>query len=116
MAVAADVPGKFDLVLNGEGYVCADMEEVKAQFGYTPTFVARTNVQGDYGDNTQDFWMTFTQRDWSLGEQQKFYRQDEPRSPRYWRGSNVGGRTAGQVPRRPKTTSPGFGASVFACR
>jgi hypothetical protein len=56
----------------------------------TPTFVTRQNTQGDYGDNFQDFWLTATQRDWSLGEQQRYFRQgNDDAIRRYWVGSNV---------------------------
>lgn len=101
MAAAADVPNKFDVVINGQGYMAADMEGVKAQFGFSPTFVQRQNVQGDFGDNQQDFWLTATQRDWSLGQRQKFFRQsDEDGSRRYWRGQRVDVRTPGEVSTR----------------
>lgn len=85
MPVAGDVPGTYDVVINAEGYLFVDDEEVKAQYGYTPTFVPRTNTQGDYGDNQQDFWLSVGQKDWVLGEQQRFYRNDEDRSRRYWK-------------------------------
>ena len=45
------------------------------KYAYSPTFVERANVQGDYGDNQQDFFMTFSQKDWSLGEQQRYFRR-----------------------------------------
>lgn len=43
-----------------------------ATYGHSPTFVERSNVSGDYGDNQQAFWLVASQRDWSLGEQQPF--------------------------------------------
>jgi hypothetical protein len=87
VAVAADVPNKFDVVINGEGYMFAEPEDVKATYGYTPTFAQRLSLQGDYGDNQQDFWLTWTQRDWSLGEGQKYFRADDDRARRYWLGN-----------------------------
>jgi hypothetical protein len=115
MAVAGDVPNKFDVVINSEGYRFADTEARRAVYALSPTFVPRTNVDGDYGDNKQDFWLTFTQRDWSLGEQQKFYRQSENQSRRYWRGTNVDVQTAGQVTLRKAVATATFAAAVRAC-
>lgn len=84
-------------MINGEGYMTADLTDVKAQFGFSPTFVQRQNVQGDYGDNQQDFWLTWTQRDWSLGEDQKYYRQDDERARRYYSGKALDVRVPGFV-------------------
>jgi len=67
----------------------ADPQDIKAEFGFTPTFVTRQNTQGDYGDNQQDFFMTFTQRDWSLGEQQRYQGRDDDGKRRYWTGGAV---------------------------
>lgn len=116
MASASDVPRKFDVVIDGTGFMCADLEEVKAQYGFTPTFVARSNTQGDYGDNFQDFWMTETQRDWTRGEQQRFYRprQSDESASRYWVGEAVDRATPGQVSMRKSVASLSFSASVIA--
>jgi hypothetical protein len=113
MAVAADVPNRYDVVINGKGYMFTDVEEVKAQYGYTPPFVQRLNTQGDYGDNFQDFWLTATQRDWSLGEQQRHFRSnDEEKARRYWRGTSVDVSIPGQVSMRKATLSPSFAANL----
>lgn len=101
MAAASDVPGKYDVVINGEGYMLADIQTIKAEYGYTPTFIQRQNVQGDFGDNQQEFWLTGTQRDWSLGEGQKFFRNTEQGLARFWAGSKVDIREPGQVSMRP---------------
>ena len=115
MATASEVPGRFDVVIAGEGYVCADLEEIKAQYGFTPTFVQRSAVQGDYGDTAQDFWLTTTQRDWSQGEQQKFYRQSEQKASKYWRGTNVNVNREGAVTIRPAVSAITSAAAITAC-
>jgi hypothetical protein len=106
---AADVPGRIDLLLNGEGYMFAEPEDVEASFGLTPTFVQRSNTDGDYGDNFQDFWLTYTQRDWSLGDGQRYYNsRDESSVRRYFTGNLVDVSKPGQVnlDRRVVTTTP----------
>ena len=121
MATAADVPTKFDVLLNGQGYVFDDAidptsiysSRQRAQFGFTPVFVTRQNVQGDYGDNQQDFWLTFTQRDWSLGEQQRYFRQGDADSVRrYWQGAAVDVTKQGQVLMREASPSLTFTGAV----
>lgn len=88
---AADVPGRIDLLLNGDGYMFAEPQETRAQLGITATFVPRSNTQGDYGDNQQDFFFKTSQNDWSLGSGQKYYRRDEDRRRRFWlsEGMNI---------------------------
>lgn len=93
---SADVGTLFDVVISGWGYRFLDSLEShpfgthRATYGYTPRFLPRTNIQGDYGDNFQDFWVTLTQRDWSLGEQQRNFRaSDEESARRFYRGSKV---------------------------
>jgi hypothetical protein len=111
---ASDVPSKYDVIINGVGYLLADVEDVKAQYGYTPTFVPRSNTQGDFGDNFQDFWLTETQRDWTGGEQQRFYRPrlQEASASRYWDGTFVDRSVPGQVSMRKVTSSLSFAASI----
>ena len=72
MASASDVPGRYDIVLDGHGYVLLDaltpnipFRTHRAIYTFSPTFLERTNVTGAYGDNQQDFWMTVSQKDWS---------------------------------------------------
>ncbi len=114
MANAADVPTRFDVVIDGQGYVFADDQDVKAELGVTPTFVTRQNVQGDYGDNQQDFWLTETQRDWSLGEQQRYFRQDDDDAKRrYWQGTSIEIAKPGEVRLASLTAqTSAFGAAV----
>src|SRR5439155_8404445 len=99
----SDVGKAIDVLIDGQGYLFADPQDVKAEFGISPPFVSRTNTQGDYGDNQQDFWMTATQRDWSEGEQQRYFRQSDGDSQRrYWVGSGVDvSSIPGQVSMRP---------------
>lgn len=110
MASASDVPSKFDIVIGGEGYLSADVEQVEAEYGFTPTFLPRQNFSRVYGDNFYDFWVSIAQTDWSLGEQQKFFRvEDEESRRRYWAGENVDVSTPGEV-RMHGAGSVGFGS------
>jgi hypothetical protein len=120
VATASQVPERFDCVIDGQGYLLAPSDAglppsvfgVKPEFSYSPTFVQRQNVSGDYGDNQQDFWLTASQRDWSLGEQQRNFRSNDPDSVRrYWKstGLNVT-RTPGQAFLPPDTVA--FSATV----
>lgn len=115
MAVAADVPDKYDLVLNGEGYILDRTADPNAIHQYTPTFVDRQNVSGSYGDNQQEFWMVLSQNDWSGGEQQKYIRVNDGESRRrYWAGSAVDILTDGQVALARNTTSLSVSGTVVA--
>ena len=123
-ATAADVPGKFDCVINGFGYVFADSVEPslpfrshRAIYDFTPPFIERQNVSAGYGDNTQDFFLTASQNDWSLGEQQRFFRSaDKDRIRRYWAGSNIDPASVpGQVSLRAAVGTLTFGGAVRAC-
>src|SRR4051794_2157658 len=105
MASASDVPGKFDLVIaisggNTTGFMFDDATEggKKAAYGYSPTFVERQNVQGNYGDDQQSFWLTASQNDWSAGEDQKLFRSNDGDSEKkYWQGTAADIRIEGQV-------------------
>jgi hypothetical protein len=123
-ATAADVPTRYDVVIaapNGTfGYVLLDTIEPnipfrthRAVYGQTQPFVERQNMSNSYGDNAQDFFLTIRQRDWSLGEQQKYFRTGQ--DGRYWMGSGVEVSTPGQVT-LSKTMAPAtFGEVVRAC-
>lgn len=119
---AADVPGKIDCLINGQGYVFLDSVEPslpfrthRAAYSYSQTFIDRQNVQGNYGDDQQAFWMTASQNDWSLGEQQRFFRTDADRSRKFWRGTNVELRVPGQVSIRKTITGLTFAAAIVSC-
>lgn len=117
--VAADVPGIFDVVINGHGYIFDRAQDPRAIYTYSPTFVERSNVQGDYGDNQQDFWLTFSQKDFSLGADQAYFRSTDPESQRRFSdGSNLDVTTTpGQagVPFKPKQMAANpFGSGVLA--
>ena len=97
MASSTDVPGKFDVVINGEGYRFLE-EDKRAAYGYSPTFVQRSNVQGKFGDNFQDFWLTFSQNDWSLGDGQRHAKiGDEVADRRFYASTNLDILTPGSV-------------------
>ena len=105
MATAADVPGKYDVIINGQGYVLLDaltpnipFRTHRAIYTYSPTFLERTNVTGAWGDNQQAFWLTFSQNDWSGGEGLKFARPNDPaKANRYWLGAQVDNTIPGQI-------------------
>jgi hypothetical protein len=111
---ALTVPFPYDLVIGTSGYVFADFMEDQDPtiFGQTQTFVQRSNTQGDYGDNQQDFWLTFSQKDWNKGEQQRYQGRDDDGKTRFWRGSNVDARIPGEVTMRKATTALTFAANV----
>jgi len=110
MGAALTVPYPYDVVINDQGYVFADTEEQKAVFGLSPIFVSRQNTQGDYGDNQQDFWLSWVQKDWSGGEQARYEARGEEPQNRYWAGTNVDVRRPGQVAMRADQITP----STFA--
>jgi len=106
MASAADVPGKYDVVIDGHGYVFLDaltpsvpFRTHRAVYTASPTFIERQNVSGAYGDTQQAFWLTSAQKDWSLGEGQRFFRaNDEDSTRKFWQGDQVNGiDTPGQI-------------------
>ncbi len=83
------MPAKFDVVINGKGYVLADTVDPsipfrthRAIYDITPTFVERSNTSNQYGDQAQDFFLTASQRDWSLGSEQSFFRSTDADSVR----------------------------------
>jgi hypothetical protein len=86
------VPAKYDVVIDGYGYVTARAVDPNMPFriqqenlSYTATFIERSNTSGNYGDNQQDFWLTASQNDWSLGDQQRFYQLGDPvKARRSW--------------------------------
>ena len=119
---AADVPTKFDCLINGQGYVYYDPWTVgsssnapeKAVYTYTPNFIERQNTQGDYGDNQQDFWLTFSQRDWSLGEGQRYQGRTDDARRKYWQGSAADISSPGKVTLRGATGTFSPAASITA--
>src|SRR6266496_890732 len=122
MASLEDVPGKYDVIINGEGYVFEDALESslpfrthRAIYDISPTFISRANTTGVYGDNQQDFWMTWNQEDWSLGEDQKFFRvNDADRIRRYWQGTNIDNRIPGQITIRPPVQTLTFSSTAYS--
>jgi hypothetical protein len=122
MATAADVPGKYDVVINGQGYIFLDSIEPslpfrthRASYTFSPTFIDRQNVSGSFGDDQQDFWLTATQNDWSEGEDQKYFRSADTDSVRkFWKGLQVEATIPGEVTIGPSTkvvTTTSVGAS-----
>lgn len=117
---ADQVPSLFDVIIDGHGYVTARAVDPNLPFrvqqqmlSYSPTFVERQNVSNAYGDNAFDFFLNIRQRDWSLGEQQRFFRVGA--DGRYYAGSNVDVSTPGQVRLAQSHTSVTFAAAVSAC-
>lgn len=100
MAFAAtDVPERIELLLGSYGGFVFDRTRlgeslyttrVKAEYGYTPTFVERQNVGQAYGDSQQDFFLTVGQDDWSGGQGQRFLHPSNPDTMnRAWRLSEL---------------------------
>lgn len=119
--VAADVPSLFDVVINGKGYMflrtidtSLPFRTQRALYTRSATFLERTNTTGDYGDNQQDFWQTAAMRDWSLGEDQKFFRtNDDIKKRQYWLGSNVNITIPGQISIERSSSAITFGGNCF---
>lgn len=105
------VPRRYDVVIDGFGYIfwnelMASMpfRNQRAAYSYTPTFIERTNISGNYGDNQQDFFMTASQDDWSGGQGQQFLRTNDVTSAsKFYAGSQIEISTAGQVTIAPAT-------------
>lgn len=98
----ADTPEpkqRYDIVIDGVGYMLWRQVDdslpsriyqiVPETLTWSQQFIERTNVSGDFGDNQQDFFMTYTMRDWSGGEGQKFFRDQADKDRTYWDGDNV---------------------------
>lgn len=99
LADVAQPKQRYDVVIDGVGYMKWRQTDdslpsrvyqiVPETLQWSQQFIERTNVSGDFGDNQQDFFMTYTMRDWSGGEGQKFFRQQTDKDRTYWDGSNV---------------------------
>ncbi len=99
LADTASATDNYDVVIGGTGFMLwrgqDDTEpsslykQEPADYTYSPVFIERANVQGDLGDNAQDFYMTFTQRDWSGGLGQRYFRNQDPQKTMFWDGTNV---------------------------
>src|SRR4051812_39926262 len=122
MATAADVPGKFDCVINGTGYLFYDQIDeslpfrtAKAIYSYSPTFVERSNTQGSFGDNQQDFWLTSSQNDWTEGSGQRFFRASDPDSRSHFYTSLAADVSLeGEAKLAKATSTTTFGGAVTA--
>lgn len=98
----ASVPSKYDLTIsdgsNTYGYVLyrpwtggdSSNASQRAIHSYSPTFVPRQNIQGNYGDDQEEFFMTFSQKDWSLGGFQRHARaSNESSTRRFWASDGI---------------------------
>lgn len=119
---STDVPSVYDLVVTAGattyGFIYANVVDEslpfrvqRAEYTFSPTFVDRQNVSNQSADNAFDFFLTARQRDWSLGEQQKYFRSGQ--DGRYWMGSNVDVTIPGQVSMRRAATSTSFGGTII---
>lgn len=85
------------MVIDGWGYVFwnALMQSLpfrnqRAAYYFYPTFLERTNITGNYGDESQAFWLTATQNDWSEGANRRYFRSaDSDLVRRYWSSDGV---------------------------
>lgn len=111
-----DVGRRIDVFIDGQGYMFPDFVNDKAIFTNTDTFTTRANTDANspYGDIQQAFWLTWAQRDWSKGEQQKYQGRDEDGKARYWAGQNVDITIPGEISMRKDTTTLSFAANVTA--
>ncbi len=119
---SSDVPNRYDVIISGNGYMLYDAADDsgstraganKAVLSYSPTFLTRQNVSGAYGDDQQDLFLTWSQKDWSQGEGQKYFRTDAEHASEFWRGSNVDVWTKqGEVSLHPGVASTSTGGSV----
>jgi len=115
MAVAGDVPRHFDVVINGEGYMFMEAGDQLGESGYSPLFIDRQNTQGAYGDAQFDFWLTYSQNDWSLGAFQRYVRTTDQDSKRqFWLGKKVDTSRPGQVSISRATKGYTAAAAVLA--
>lgn len=123
MAAAGDVPKKFDVVINGQGYILdksfddSPYRRPPALYGFTPTFLERTNISDKWGDDTQAFFLTASQNDFALGAMRRYHRTSDADSPRrYWLDKNIDPVSVpGQVTLTRTTPSLTFAAAVRAC-
>lgn len=118
-ATATDIPWPFDVVINGKGYILATgilpslpFRTQRANYGFSPIFLNRTNVGPNYGDDTQDFFLTAAQNDFSLGQGQKYFRSTDPDSiKRFWQATSGNVDTPGEFKMEQTTdggNEPGF--------
>ncbi len=124
MAVADDVPSIYDCVINGYGYTFLrtldgsylSSNRHRAEYTYTNTFVERQNVGATYGDDQQQFFLTASQKDWSLGQGEFFYRGNDPdKSRMYNTGKGIDSTSQpGKISVRPDTTTLVVGSSLKA--
>lgn len=119
---AAMVPNKYDVVIDGYGYMfwaglmqSLPFRNQRAAYSYTPTFIPRTNISGAYGDNQQDFFLTASQDNWFLGQGQRFFRaNDQDSSRKYYSGASVDTNIEGQVTMRRAIVTSTLAANVKA--
>lgn len=105
MATSADVPNIYDIVIAAKGYIFANavapnlpFRTQRAKYGYTPTFVDRSNTSGGLGDEQQDFFFTVSQNNWSGGMNQQFFRaKDSISQSRFYDGIRNDTSIPGQV-------------------
>lgn len=115
---ASYIPAPFDVIIHGWGFRTLDALETvpyglpRVSYGISPTFLPRTNVSGEYGDNQQDFWLVMAQNDWSLGEGQRYFRStDEEARRRFWHGEKINVVVPGEVSLREDIVSDTFVAN-----
>jgi hypothetical protein len=121
-AAASDIPTRFDVALAGKGYVFLDtiqpslpFRQHKAVYSLSPTFIDRSNISGNFGDDQQAWWLTSAQSDWSEGEEQRFFRQSNADSrSRYWRGNQVDITRPGQATINQNFISPAFASATYS--
>jgi hypothetical protein len=117
---ADQVPARYDVILDGYGYVTARAIDPNFPFrtqqvalSYTPTFLERTNVAAGYGDNQQSFYLTVGQDNWNLGDGQRYLRSaDQASSSRFYQSTNIDITDPGQAKLRPAVVSTSLAGTV----
>lgn len=87
-----------DIVLGGVGFTLYRGNEdtlpskvytsEAVDYTFSPTFVDRSNTSGDWGDDSQDFFMSMTQKSWAGGEGRQFFRRNGG-DDAYYAGENI---------------------------
>lgn len=114
---ADQVPTRYDLLVDGWGFVVDrvwdpnSLRHPPSSYEYTSTFVERSNVSGDYGDNQQAFWLTASQRDWSLGESRSHFDPNTPEGSRmFYSSSGIDPTVEGEIALAGVISSSGVSA------
>jgi hypothetical protein len=111
MPTGADVPSIYDVVINAQGYLVADTEQIQAQMGSAPLFSPPNYLRSESDVDPQNEWfMALVCDDWTGGEgQRKYDPKVQGSSSMFWRNTNT------DVQRRNRVTlAQASGSSTVA--